>query len=155
MKIGFILGTLVLSTTLFAQTQAQAATVLYTNILVKGHGGVFKADLIADSVSRVGNSIWIKNVALRTSYGEVYALVMGGFVAKGFTPVSDAVCALVAPSAKYSASYPKSSDASKDQAIFFMNNGREAYVSPKNDFMGYEIRSQVECSSEPIPHSGE
>lgn len=137
-------------------SQAIAEVVVVKAVLVKGHGGQFMADVVAEKTDSTPTEMNFYNLRLKTRYGYEYFLVNSGSSKPGQAlTVSEFICKQAAPAGWYHQSYPYTKkDGTKGDAVYF-NENKTAIVSPYNEFPAYRIRGSVTCSSEELMHIGE
>lgn len=137
------------SLTLFLSSSF-AEEVILDNVLVKGHGGQFRAQVVASKVTRRKDYIRFERPIIRTFYGEEYLLHGSGIMNKREVG-SDILCKIHAPG--WYPSPTRDSERLTGQAIAFDQKGA-ATVVPGTDHDLYTIVVAYMCTSAPVP-SGE
>ena len=139
----------------FALNSSAAEQVIVRGLLVKGHGGQFRGDIVAQ-VQQEPGKIHFSALFLRTAFGQSYRLTSENYVsAQDTLSVEEFICAKAAPASyKYSRSYPLTHKSIQVENVVILKDG-SALIDPKAQAGPYEIRSGVTCSQTYLDHVGE
>ncbi len=135
--------------------QGQAKSVILSDILVSGYGGVLRGNIVGQQ-SVYNNDIIFSKLSFETAQGESFLLAReddGGNDQK-MVSADQYICQRASNTHRFSQSTPLSNQSMKGQGIILLNDGTAKVVS-QTQFEAYSLVGAVTCSTKEIQHVGE
>ncbi len=138
------------------QIQAFAGEVIISNITVRSANatGALRGQIEGDLVKSGSGTVEYTNLVLKTSNGKSYFLLDPEVRQAWILFVDEFICRRIAPTTRFSQSYPLSNKVVRGQAVSLLEDG-SAVIVDETKFEAYSLRMGVSCSQKPQTHIGE